>query len=68
MRFYHELGLIDAPQLMKAYQAKIGGENAIQLLLGSADGKRQLLKPLLPAPPLVADRSCAANRRTDSDE
>ncbi len=68
MRLYHELGLIDAPQLMKAYQAKIGDEGAIQLLLGTADAKRQLLKPLLPTPPLVADRSRSANRRNDSDE
>jgi hypothetical protein len=56
MRLYQELGLIDAPQLLKGYQAKVGDDDAVQLLLGSLDARRRLLKTLLPAPSLVADR------------
>jgi len=67
MRLYQELGLIDAPQLLKGYQAKIGDDNAVELLLGSLDAKRQLLKSLLPAPPLVADRLRPGNLRSDRD-
>jgi hypothetical protein len=55
MRFYHELGMVDAPQLLKALQVKIGKDAGIELILGTADAKQQSLAPWLPSPSLLTD-------------
>jgi hypothetical protein len=68
MRLYQELGLVDATELVKAYQAKLGTDPGLALVLGSDNAKRTIFKSLLPAVPLIADRNAAANLRSNDEE
>ena len=67
VRFYREQEFLDDAQLLTAYQSMLGSGVGAQLLLGSADAKRNLFKPWLPADPLI-DRTALIQPDDDDDE
>jgi hypothetical protein len=68
MRLYQELGLVEATQLVKAYQTKLGEDPGLALVLGNDEAKRQIFKSLLPAVPLVANNQAQPAYSADDED
>lgn len=68
MRLDQELGLVEATQLVKAYQTKLGEDPGLALVIGSDEAKRQIVKSLMPVVPLLANNQSQPAYSADDED